>query len=56
MLILTETRIDWCRNVINEYFRGDGLRKVVEKEERRKRYEQERNGTQVEDMAGQCAM
>ena len=56
---ISETRIDWCRDVINEYFRGDGLKKVLEKEERRKRYELERSGTQgraIEGTASQCAM
>ncbi|KAL4227131.1 hypothetical protein ACF0H5_015104 [Mactra antiquata] len=31
-----ETRIDWCRDVILEYFKQDGLKKVLEKEKRRK--------------------
>ncbi|CAC5419521.1 BMT2 [Mytilus coruscus] len=32
---LPETRIDWCRATIMEYFYNDGLKKALEKEQRR---------------------
>jgi hypothetical protein len=38
----TETRIDWCREVINEYFKEDGLKKILDKERRRKEKHKER--------------
>ncbi|KAL8575514.1 hypothetical protein ACOMHN_013065 [Nucella lapillus] len=31
----SKTRIDWCRDTINEYFHGGGLKKVLEKERKR---------------------
>lgn len=46
-----ETRIDWCREVINEYFKYDGLAKVLEKERRRKEKEKERNKLAVSDVS-----
>ena len=35
----SKTRIDWCQETINEYFHGGGLRKVLEKEEKRQNRE-----------------
>ncbi|XP_045166153.2 S-adenosylmethionine sensor upstream of mTORC1-like [Mercenaria mercenaria] len=46
-----ETRIDWCREVINEYFKHDGLKKVLEKERRRKEKQKDRNKFQEHSAA-----
>ena len=35
----SKTRIDWCRETINEYFLEGGLKKALEKEEKRQRHE-----------------
>ena len=32
------TRIDWCRDTILDYFYKDGMKKAVEKEDRRHKY------------------
>lgn len=34
----SQTRIDWCRDIINEYFTGGGLKKALEKEAKRRRH------------------
>ena len=38
---ITETRIDWCREVINEFFNQDGLHKVLEKEKRKAEHDKQ---------------
>lgn len=38
----SKTRIDWCRETISEFFREGGLKKALEKEEKRQRHEMRR--------------
>lgn len=40
IFIILETRIDWCRDVINGYFSHGGLQKVLDKEQRKAEHAQ----------------
>lgn len=44
---ISETRIDWCREVINEFFFHGGLQKVLEKEQRKEEHEKRNQVTSL---------